>query len=190
MNHSLRIGLNWTKSLQGQSADRRILAVLFTVGSCTVLGKLLAFLKDAVVAYQFGTSDALDAFLIAVVTATLSKKIGIALNGSLYQTKQWDGSKNIEAKKWWGTALYLTADLQDWFALALRSELFNDKEGLKGFGSSIVAHTFSANFKVDGFTFIPEVRIESSKDNLFYDKTGFVSKKGDVSFLLAAIYKF
>jgi hypothetical protein len=38
--------------------------------------------------------------------------------------------------------------------------------------------------------FIPEVRIESSKDNLFYDKTGFVTKKGDVSFLLAAIYKF
>lgn len=126
----------------------------------------------------------------AVVTASLSKKIGIALNGSLYNTQQWDGVKNIAAKKWWGTALYLSADLKDWLALALRSELFNDKEGLKGFGSSIFAHTLSVNFKVDGFTFIPEVRVESAKDNLFYDKTGIVAKKGDVSFLLAAIYKF
>jgi len=87
MNHSLRIGLNWTKSLQGQSADRRILAVLFTVGSCTVLGKLLAFLKDAVVAYQFGTSDALDAFLIAVVVPQFAVNLlGGSLNAALIPT--------------------------------------------------------------------------------------------------------
>jgi putative peptidoglycan lipid II flippase len=87
MNHSLRIGLNWWSAWQAQSANRRVLAALVTVGSFTVLGKLLAFLKDAVVAYQFGTGDALDAFLIALVVPQFAiNLLGGSLNSALIPT--------------------------------------------------------------------------------------------------------
>ncbi len=87
MNHSLRLGLNWWSAWQAQSANRHVLAALVTVGSYTVLGKLLAFLKDAVVAYQFGTSDALDAFLIALVVPSFAiNLLGGSLNAALIPT--------------------------------------------------------------------------------------------------------
>lgn len=87
MNHSLRIGLNWWKSLQAQSADRRLFAALVTVGSCTVLVKLVAFIKDALVAYQFGTGDAMDAFLIALLLPQFAiTLVGGSLNTALIPT--------------------------------------------------------------------------------------------------------
>jgi putative peptidoglycan lipid II flippase len=87
MNHSLRIGLKWWATWQRQASNRRVLAALFTVGGCSLLGKVSAFAKDAVVAYQFGRGDELDAFLIALVipqfTITL---LGGSLNAALIPT--------------------------------------------------------------------------------------------------------
>ena len=40
---------------------------MVTVGGLTILVKLAAAAKELLVAYQFGTSDALDAFLVAFV---------------------------------------------------------------------------------------------------------------------------
>jgi Putative beta-barrel porin-2, OmpL-like. bbp2 len=87
-------------------------------------------------------------------------------------------------------AVYLNVDPQDWFGLTLRSEMFNDKDALKGFNSSLFVNTLSANFKVEGFTFIPEIRIESADNKIYADKVGAFTKKGAASFLLAAVYKF
>jgi len=53
------------------SANRRILAAILTVGSLSVIVKLTATLKELVVAYQFGTGDAVDAFLIAFLVPSL-----------------------------------------------------------------------------------------------------------------------
>lgn len=87
MNHNIRIGLDWWSRWQAQPAERRVLAALVTVGSFTVLGKLLAFLKDAVVAYQFGTSDAMDAFLIALVVPQFAiNLVGGSLSAALIPT--------------------------------------------------------------------------------------------------------
>jgi putative peptidoglycan lipid II flippase len=55
------------KAWRQRSVNRRIFAATVTVGSFTLLVKLIALVKDLVVAAQFGTSDALDAFLIALV---------------------------------------------------------------------------------------------------------------------------
>lgn len=87
MNHSLRIGLKRWGTWQRQASNRRVLAALFTVGGYSLLGKVSAFAKDAVVAYQFGRGDELDAFLIALVipqfTITL---LGGSLNAALIPT--------------------------------------------------------------------------------------------------------
>src|SRR5438874_2606021 len=53
------------------SVNRRILAAALTVGSFSVVVKVAATLKELAVAYQFGTGDAVDAFLIAFLIPSL-----------------------------------------------------------------------------------------------------------------------
>lgn len=131
----------------------------------------------------------------AVITAKISDKFNIGFNGTLNSTQAWDGSKNVESKAWWGSALYLNVDPQPWFGLTLRTELFSDKNQFKAFamsseGGTIFATTLSANFKSGGFIFIPEFRLDNAnKEVLFVDKDGAFTKSA-ASFLIAAIYSF
>ncbi len=124
-----------------------------------------------------------------VATARLTSKFNIGINGTVNQTKAWDGAKNIAAKKWWGAAVYLNADPKEWLGFTLRSELFNDKESVKGLGTSLFVNTLSANFRTGGFIFIPELRIESARDNLYLNSSG-TAEKTNVSIILATVYKF
>jgi hypothetical protein len=131
----------------------------------------------------------------AVITAKISDKFNIGFNGTINSTQVWDGSKNVESKSWWGSALYLNVDPQPWFGLTLRTELFSDKNQFKPFlmaseGGTIFATTLSANFKTGGFIFIPEFRLDNAnKEVLFVDKDGAFTKSA-ASFLIAAIYSF
>ncbi len=131
----------------------------------------------------------------AVVTAKFSDKFNIGFNGTLNSTRLWDGTKNIESKAWWGSALYLNFDPKAWFGLTLRGELFSDKNQFKAFsgaseGGNIFATTLSANFKAGGFIFIPELRVDNaSKEVLFTKKDGAFTKSA-TSFLIAAVYSF
>lgn len=130
----------------------------------------------------------------AVLTAKLSDKFNVGFNGTVNSTKSWDGSKNIDGKSWWGSALYLNIDPAPWFGLTLREELFSDKNQLKMFasasdGGTVLASTLSANFKTGGFIFIPELRIDNASQSIFVDKDG-AGKKSFASFTLAAIYSF
>jgi len=53
------------------SINRRILGAILTVGGFAFVVKLTATVKELAVAYQFGTGDAVDAFLIAFLIPTL-----------------------------------------------------------------------------------------------------------------------
>ena len=67
MNNTIQLGLNWWNTWRESSVNTRIFAAMVTVGGFTVLVKLAAGAKELIVAYHFGTSDVLDAFLIAFV---------------------------------------------------------------------------------------------------------------------------
>jgi putative peptidoglycan lipid II flippase len=56
---------------RGGSVNRRIFGAAAIVGFGTTLVKLVAVLKELVVAYTFGTADELDAFLIASIVPSL-----------------------------------------------------------------------------------------------------------------------
>lgn len=87
MSQVLRWGRWWWQRWQTQSVNRRIFAAMVTVGGLTVVVKLAAAFKELVIAFVFGTSDALDAFLIAfVLPAFVIELIGGSLNGALIPT--------------------------------------------------------------------------------------------------------
>jgi putative peptidoglycan lipid II flippase len=87
MRSTVQIGLEWWSAWQEQSINRRIFAAMVTVGGFTVLVKLAAVAKDVAIAYQFGTSDELDAFLIAVLLPQfVITLIGGSLNSALIPT--------------------------------------------------------------------------------------------------------
>lgn len=95
-NNALQSGLHWWNTWQEQSANRRIFAAMVTVGGFTVLAKFAAVLKDVVVAGSFGTSDDLDAFLIAMVlpsfaTGLIAGSFNFALIPSYIQVREKEG---------------------------------------------------------------------------------------------------
>lgn len=63
------------KSWSVQSVNRRIFVAAVTVGVLAVIVRMMAVIKELVVARQFGTNDALDAFLIAYLIPAFSVSI-------------------------------------------------------------------------------------------------------------------
>jgi len=129
-----------------------------------------------------------------VLLTKLTSKFGIGFNGTYNSTKLREDGKYLSAKGWWGSALYLNVDPAPWFGLTLRGEYFSDKNQLKvyatqPFGGTIFATTLSANFKVEGFTFIPEFRIDNASKEIFLKSDGAATKSAG-SFLLAVMYWF
>src|SRR5207237_808646 len=56
----------------GASTNRRILGATATVAMLSLVVRAVSLGKDLVVAYRFGTGDALDAFLIALLLPTFA----------------------------------------------------------------------------------------------------------------------
>jgi hypothetical protein len=130
------------------------------------------------------TSNQID----AVITGTITDKFSIGYNGTVKSVKPSGGS----SASWWGSALYFNLDPTPVFGLTLRGEYFGDKKGVAGFGTSIFDATLSGNIKIANLTIIPEFRLDSSKDPLFYKNSDTVtpSSKGTGTFILAATYHF
>jgi len=130
----------------------------------------------------------------AVLTGKFSDNFSAGFNGTINTMKPWDGTKNVDGKSWWGSALYLNLDPKPWFGLTLRGEMFNDDDQVKMFasapaGGNIFATTLSANFKTGGFIFIPEFRFENASEEIFLDKD-MLPTKSYGAFFIAAIYSF
>jgi hypothetical protein len=129
-----------------------------------------------------------------VLTAKASSTFSLGLNGTVNKSS-YPSDNYATGHSWWGSAVYLNLDPAPWFGLTLRSEYFSDKDGIKLFpvdgttGAKVFANTLSANFKVDGFIFIPEFRYDHGSEVLFTKSDG-TQTKSCASFQLAAIYSF
>jgi putative peptidoglycan lipid II flippase len=87
MKSTVQVGLDWWDEWQKRSVNTSIFGAMVIVGGITMCVKLAAGAKDVVIAMQFGTSDALDAFLIAfVLPAFAINLIGGSLNAALIPT--------------------------------------------------------------------------------------------------------
>jgi hypothetical protein len=122
-----------------------------------------------------------------VLTDKVSDKFSVGYNGTYRTLKH-----NTSAKQsFWGSALYLNVDPSPTCGFTLRGEIFDDKKGgTDGYvGTSVFATTLSGNFKVNGLTIIPELRIDSGKNAIFTKNDG-KSTKSTGAFILAAVYSF
>lgn len=122
-----------------------------------------------------------------VVTGTVSPKFSIGYNGTIQFVSDDVDNKT---KKWWGSALYLNYDPTAMFGLTWRNEYFGDQKDALKTGANIFASTLSANFKVDNFRFIPELRLDHASRDNFFTKNDGTSTRGTVSFIMAAVYSF
>lgn len=124
----------------------------------------------------------------AVITGTISSKFSVGYNGTVKMVKPSGG----ESASWWGSALYLNFDPTSIFGLTARGEYFSDKKAVAGFGTDIFDFTLSGNIHVDNLTIIPEFRVDTAKDPIFYKNSDKASStaKSTSSFILAATYHF
>ncbi len=124
-----------------------------------------------------------------VLTYALSEKFSLGYNGSI-QSRQINASGKWEdSKSWWGSALYINTDPNNWLGFTLRGEYFSDKKNVLGFNAGIFETTFSANFKVDNLIIIPEFRFENANQKIYSKSNGtYLNSTGN--FLLAAVYQF
>lgn len=101
-----------------------------------------------------------------------------------------------DPSSFFGVALYPKIQLSEAFALGLRAEHFEIKNnhlpiiGLDTNGDgSVNEFTLSGNYKVGGFTFIPEFRIDMTSEDSFSDSDGAATNMMP-SLTMAAVYKF
>jgi hypothetical protein len=126
-----------------------------------------------------------------VITNTITDKFSVGYNGTIASSKAKDTvGKFGDSQSWWGSALYFNVDPQPWFGLTLRGEYFNNKKAVVAApDAGIFATTLSANFKINGLTIIPELRLDAADKGIFTDHSGALTKSS-TSALLAAVYKF
>ena len=177
-------------------------ALMFGVGNTTDNATSLSSRKYALAQFSTATKDdKLKAYFNyqgtyggsanltqfdVVLNIAASDKFGIGYNGTVQSVKP-DGS---DGNAWWGSAIYLNYDPESNFGITLRGEYFdNKKQVVSAPGTSIFDLTLSPNFKVGNLTFIPELRLDAAKDNVFEKHDG-TNTKSTVTGLLAATYHF
>jgi hypothetical protein len=133
-------------------------------------------------------SDAVNNQIDAVVTGTVSSKFNIGYNGTVKFVKP----SGKTGDSWWGSALYFNYDPSTVFGLTLRGEYFDDEKGVAGFFTKIFDVTLSGNIHISNLTVIPEFRLDSGKEPLFFKNsdTFTPSAKSTGTFILAAAYHF
>ncbi len=106
-----------------------------------------------------------------------------------------------DATSFFGVAVYPKLTLSESFSLGFRAEYFSIMKGHLGIiglddagDGNVIAATLSGNYKVGGFTFIPEIRIDKTSEDSFYKDTDDIdlgpTKDLMPSLNLAAVYKF
>jgi len=86
-----------------------------------------------------------------------------------------------------GFALYPSYAITNSFGLGLRAESFSYKKNSGD--TSVTAFTLSGNLKSGGLTFIPEFRLDSNSDEVFFDSNGAPTKSAS-QVSLAVVYGF
>jgi hypothetical protein len=150
------------------------------------VGGQLSFATEGISAYlNFMDGSVSGTIVDLTATFQLSEKFKLGLN-----VADWSNEGEVG---YTGFALYPSVAITDAFALGLRAEYFESKVGADLYGidadQSVTAFTLSANYKAGGFTFIPELRLDSNSDEYFTD-SDMAATKAATQATLAVVYGF
>lgn len=148
-------------------------------GLSTVGGQLSYASGASSVYLNFMDGSVSGTIIDLTATFQLADKFKLGLNAADYSN---EGDVGFT-----GFALYPSYALTDAFALGLRAEYFGYKEGSGD--TDVTAFTLSGNYKMGGFTLIPELRLDSASDDVFVD-SNMMDTKSASQFLLAVVYGF
>lgn len=177
---ALMLGVANATDIVAEAGSRRFAIAQFSTGTSD--DKVKAYLN-----YQgsYGGAYNLTQFDL-VLTAAVSDQFSLGYNGTV-QTVKPDGG---DSDSWWGSAVYLTADPTKAFGITLRGEYFHNEKGVVAApASNIFDVTLSPNFRVGNLTIIPELRLDTGKDEIF-EKNDGTATKSTVTGILAATYHF
>ncbi len=118
---------------------------------------------------------------------TVNDKFSLGYDGTIQLVK--DETLN-KSKSWWGSAIYANLATSSSFGLTFRGEYFSDKKDAVKIGANVFAATLSGNYKVGGFTLIPELRLDNSNYEIFSKNSDGEVSKNSISAILAVVYAF
>ena len=100
---------------------------------------------------------------------------------------------NTSDKQTWSSLVgYLKYNVSETVALNYRAEYLDNKDNAlvlgAPVGNTVFANTVSATIKSGAFQLKPELRFESSSEDIYVDKDGN-AKGNSANFLIAAVYK-
>lgn len=127
-----------------ESVNRQVFAAMMTVGGVTVVVKLAAMVKEVFTARAFGTSNALDAYLMAFLVPQfaiylIGGTLGAALIPTYIEVRERDGrdaaQRLLSSVMVWTTAMLgvvtlILAGLADWVLASVASGFGPEKLGL------------------------------------------------------------
>ena len=136
-----------------ESVNRQVFAAMMTVGGVTVVVKLAAMVKEVFTARAFGTSNALDAYLMAFLVPQfaiylIGGTLGAALIPTYIEVRERDGrdaaQRLLSSVMVWTTAMLgvvtlILAGLADWVLASVAS----------GFGPEKLAINHAEDRRVD-----------------------------------------
>lgn len=118
-----------------------------------------------------------------VGTKKLNDKFTLGFNGT-YAMVNDDFDSELDAN-WFSLVGYASYAVKSKLSLAYRLEYFDDSDGaIFGAKPSIIGNTLSLNFKEVNFTFIPEIRFDSSSEDIFSKNDGGAT--GSSAYVLVA----
>lgn len=151
--------------------------------------KLSAFLNG-----QQGSNNPLSSNISQFdLTASykFTDKFKLGVNATTFALSDDDSS--VDTKHWSSLVGYLKYNVSDSFALNYRAEYFDNKDNALSLGAvngnTVFANTFSATFTNGDFQLKPEIRLESSNEDIYFKKDGSATGSS-ANFLIAAMYRF
>lgn len=154
------------------------------------IGAQLSLTPTEGVSAYLNFMDGSESGTIVDLTATfqLSEKFKLGLNAA-----DWSAPGDSDFG-YTGVALYPSVAVTENFGLGLRAEYFKAKENSAMFGlsadNSVTAFTLSANLKAGGLTVIPEFRLDSAKDDNFFESDMITPTKSAAQASIALVYGF
>lgn len=150
--------------------------------------KLSAFLNGQQGSYNPLSSNISQFDLTAAYKFTDKFKLGVNATNVTYTDDSSSAKQN-----WSSLVGYLKYDVTDAVALNYRAEYLDNKDNALALGApvgnTVFANTVSATIKSGAFQLKPELRFESSSEDIYLDKDGN-AKGNSANFLIAAIYRF